>query len=87
MNLSYFCALIVYKERNKDMSEQKTVLSCIQPTGNIHLGNYFGAVQNWINLQEKYKCCFGVVDYHAMTMPYNVKKLSCLLYTSDAADE
>ena len=75
MNLSYFCGLIVYKERNKDMSEQKTVLSCIQPTGNIHLGNYFGAVQNWINLQEKYKCCFGVVDYHAMTMPYNVKKL------------
>jgi tryptophanyl-tRNA synthetase len=75
MNLSYFCAFTVYKERNKDMSEQKTVLSCIQPTGNIHLGNYFGAVQNWVNLQEKYKCYFGVVDYHAMTMPYNVKKL------------
>lgn len=57
------------------MSEQKTVLSCIQPTGNIHLGNYFGAVQNWVNLQEQYKCHYGVVDYHAMTMPYNVKKL------------
>ena len=57
------------------MSEQKTVLSCIQPTGTIHLGNYFGAVQNWVNLQEKYKCHYGVVDYHAMTMPYNVKKL------------
>lgn len=57
------------------MSEKKTVLSCIQPTGEIHLGNYFGAVQNWTTLQEKYKCYYGVVDYHAMTMPYNVKKL------------
>ncbi len=57
------------------MSEQKTVLSAIQPTGTIHLGNYFGAVQNWVSLQEQFKCYYGVVDYHAMTMPYNVKKL------------
>ena len=54
---------------------KKTVLSCIQPTGNMHLGNYFGAVQNWVNLQSDYKCIYGVVDYHAMTMPYDVKKL------------
>lgn len=57
------------------MSDKKTVLSCIQPTGDIHLGNYFGAVQNWVNLQEQYNCIYGVVDYHAMTMPYDVKKL------------
>ncbi len=53
----------------------KSVLSCIQPTGDMHLGNYFGAVKNWVDLQEKYKCYYGVVDYHAMTMPYDVKKL------------
>lgn len=53
----------------------KTVLSAIQPTGDMHLGNYFGAVQNWVRLQEDYKCYYGVVDYHAMTMPYDVKKL------------
>ena len=53
----------------------KTVLSCIQPTGDMHLGNYFGAVQNWVKLQQDYRCYFGVVDYHAMTMPYDVKKL------------
>ena len=47
----------------------KTVLSAIQPTGDIHLGNYFGAVANWVRLQEKYSCIYGVVDYHAMTMP------------------
>lgn len=57
------------------MSERKTVLSCIQPTGDMHLGNYFGAVKNWVDLQQDYNCIYGVVDYHAMTMPYQVKKL------------
>ena len=54
---------------------KKTVLSCIQPTGEMHYGNYFGAVKNWVDLQEQYDCFYGVVDYHAMTMPYNTKKL------------
>ncbi len=53
----------------------KSVLSAIQPTGEMHLGNYFGAVQNWVRLQEKYRCFYGIVDYHAMTAPYDVKKL------------
>jgi len=55
--------------------EKKRVLSCIQPTGQMHFGNYFGAVKNWVNLQETYDCFIGVVDYHAMTMPYSPKKL------------
>lgn len=54
---------------------KKTVLSCIQPTGEMHFGNYFGAVQNWVKLQESHRCLYGVVDYHAMTMPYKPKKL------------
>ena len=53
----------------------KRVLSCIQPTGDMHFGNYFGAVKNWVRLQDEYTCMYGVVDYHAMTMPYNPKKL------------
>ncbi len=57
------------------MAEKKKVLSCIQPTGDIHYGNYFGAVKNWVDLQEKYDCIYGVVDYHAMTAPYNPIKL------------
>jgi len=57
------------------MEERKKVLSCIQPTGDMHYGNYFGAVKNWVDLQEKYDCFYGVVDYHAMTMPYQPKKL------------
>ncbi len=55
--------------------EKKRVLSCIQPTGDMHFGNYFGAVKNWVALQEQYDCFYGVVNYHAMTMPYDSKKL------------
>lgn len=57
------------------MREKKKVMSAIQPTGSMHLGNYFGAIKNWVDLQEDYDCVYGVVDYHAMTMPYDVKKL------------
>lgn len=53
----------------------KNVLSGIQPTGDLHIGNYFGAVQNWVRLQAEYNCFFCVVDYHSMTMPYNPEKL------------
>lgn len=53
----------------------KNILSCVQPTGDLHLGNYFGAVQNWVRLQQDYRCYYGVVDYHSMTMPYNPAQL------------
>lgn len=53
----------------------KRVLSAIQPTGDLHLGNYFGAVQNWVRLQSQYECFYGVVDNHSMTMPYEPAKL------------
>ena len=53
----------------------KTILSGIQPTGDLHYGNYFGAVKNWVALQEDYTCYYMVVDYHAITMPYQPKKL------------
>ncbi len=51
------------------------MLSCIQPTGDMHFGNYFGAVKNWVDIQQHYDCFYGVVDYHAMTMPYHPKQL------------
>jgi len=56
------------------MTKQR-VLSCIQPTGDIHIGNYFGAIRNWVNIQDRYDCVYGVVDLHAMTMPYDSKTL------------
>jgi tryptophanyl-tRNA synthetase len=54
---------------------KKRVLSCIQPTGEIHIGNYFGAIKNWVDIQETYDCVYGVVDLHAMTMPYEPEML------------
>ena len=55
--------------------DKKTVFSGIQPTGSVHFGNYFGALANWVRLQENHNCFFCVVNYHAMTMPYKPKKL------------
>jgi tryptophanyl-tRNA synthetase len=53
----------------------KKVLSLIQPTGDLHLGNYFGAIKNWVNLQDTYQCTYGVADYHSMTAPYKAAQL------------
>ncbi|MBP5240986.1 MAG: tryptophan--tRNA ligase, partial [Bacteroidales bacterium] len=44
-----------------------TVLSGIRPTGNLHLGNYFGALRNFIRLQDECNCFFFIADYHSLT--------------------
>lgn len=62
------------------MEGKEQVLSCIQPTGNVHLGRYFGAIQNWVALQEKYDCIYGVVNYHGMTTPFDPQKLRTLTW-------
>jgi tryptophanyl-tRNA synthetase len=54
----------------------KTVFSGIQPTGELHLGNYLGAVRNWVALQDEYRCIFCVVDYHALTQDYDAKEMA-----------
>src|SRR5204862_7169106 len=46
------------------------IFSGIQPSGSLHIGNYLGAVKNWAELQHKYESFFCVVDYHAITQPY-----------------
>src|SRR3989339_30858 len=46
----------------------KRIFSGIKPTGLIHLGNYFGAIANWLNLQNEYDCLFSIVDLHALTV-------------------
>jgi len=47
------------------------ILSGVQPTGNLHLGNYLGAIRNWVRDQDKYDNTFCIVDLHAMTLPYD----------------
>jgi tryptophanyl-tRNA synthetase len=46
------------------------IFSGIQPSGELHLGNYLGAVMNWVTLQHAYVSFFCIVDYHAITVPY-----------------
>ena len=53
----------------------ETVFSGIQPSGELHFGNYLGAVHNWVRLQDQYRCIFCVVDYHAITQAYDPGEL------------
>src|ERR1700722_399546 len=46
------------------------VFSGIQPSGELHIGNFLGAVQAWVEIQHRYESYFCVVDYHAITVPY-----------------
>src|SRR5579859_5406262 len=51
------------------------IFSGIQPTGNLHLGNYLGAVKNWVQLQRDFDCIFCIVDLHAITQPQDPAEL------------
>ena len=51
------------------------IFSGIQPSGNLHIGNYLGAIKQWVTFQEKAECVFCIVDWHAITVPYEPKML------------
>jgi len=51
------------------------IFSGIQPSGELHIGNYLGAVKNWVALQRQYESFFCIVDYHAITIPYEPEDL------------
>ncbi|GAA6619951.1 tryptophan--tRNA ligase [Scytonema sp. NUACC26] len=63
------------------MSNKQRVLSGVQPTGNLHLGNYLGAIRNWVEIQNQYDNFFCVVDLHAITVPHNPATLASDSYT------
>jgi len=52
------------------MTAKKRILSGMRPTGPLHLGNYHGALDNWIAMQEEYECFFFIADWHALTSDY-----------------
>ncbi|MCL2926208.1 MAG: tryptophan--tRNA ligase [Trichodesmium sp. MAG_R04] len=62
------------------MGKQR-VLSGVQPTGNLHIGNYLGAIRNWVEGQKEYDNFFCVVDLHAITVPHNPVTLATDTYT------
>jgi len=64
---------------------KKRIFSGIRPTGEIHLGNYFGALRNWVRLMEEYDCIYCVVDYHAITTPFEAKEMPRMVFNTFAA--
>lgn len=67
----YFCPLNFSPLEAK----KEIVLSGIRPTGNLHLGNYFGAVKQFVQMQHEYQCYFMIADYHSLTTHPNPKDL------------
>jgi len=57
------------------MDKLKTIFSGVQPSGNLTIGNYIGAISQWSDLQAKYRCIFSIVDYHAITVNYEPNDL------------
>ena len=58
-----------------ERGSMERIFSGVQPTGNLHLGNYLGAIRNWVRLQDDYECLFCVVDLHAVTVWQNPEEL------------
>ena len=52
------------------------IFSGVQPSGNLHLGNYLGAIRNWVLLQRQFECIYCIVDLHALTVPQDPKLLA-----------
>jgi tryptophanyl-tRNA synthetase len=62
------------------MSQKEIVVSGIRSTGYLHLGNYFGAIQNYVKMQEDYNCYFFVADYHSLTTHPDPKELKANVF-------
>ena len=52
-------------------NEKKRIVSGMRPTGKLHLGHYFGVLQNWVKIQEEFESYFFIADWHALTTKYN----------------
>ncbi|KAL7112186.1 hypothetical protein ACP275_05G136200 [Erythranthe tilingii] len=78
-DLRCLCTVAVSEPSTSETSSssvKKRIVSGVQPTGSIHLGNYLGAIKNWVDLQNTYETLFFIVDLHAITLPYDTQQLS-----------
>ena len=69
---------------NIETEQKKKVLSCIQPSGMLTLGNYLGALKNWVNMQDEFDCTFAVADLHAITVRQEPAALRSQIYSTYA---
>ena len=70
--------------QNNETQAKKRVLSCIQPSGMLTLGNYLGALKNWVAMQDEFDCTFAVADLHAITVRQEPAKLRSQIYSTYA---
>ena len=70
--------------QNNEAAAKKRVLSCIQPSGMLTLGNYLGALKNWVAMQDEFDCTFAVADLHAITVRQEPAKLRSQIYSTYA---
>ena len=70
---------------SQSKQNEKRIFSGIQPTGNLHLGNYLGAIKNWVKLQEDFSSIFSIVDLHAITVPQEPLQLRASIHEVTAA--
>ncbi len=67
------------------MATDKRIISGVQPTGNLHLGNYLGAIRRWVDIQKDYQCLFFLADLHAITVAQEPEKLRSSVRETTAA--
>ncbi|CAN8287864.1 unnamed protein product [Cochlearia groenlandica] len=70
-----YCSAVTTDVTSPSVKKRQRVVSGVQPTGSVHLGNYLGAIKNWISLQDTYETLFFIVDLHAITLPYDTQQL------------
>ncbi|CAM9298621.1 unnamed protein product [Ascophyllum nodosum] len=75
---------LVGKESSLKPPVKKRVVSGVQPTGNLHLGNYLGSIKQWVDNQDKFENFFFVVDLHAITVPQDPKQLKLGVFNAAA---
>lgn len=65
---------------------KKRLFSGIQPSGEVHIGNYLGAIKNWVGMIDRYDCIFCIVDYHAITVEYDPKEMQNRIINATAVN-
>ncbi|OHB69077.1 MAG: tryptophan--tRNA ligase [Planctomycetes bacterium RBG_16_41_13] len=65
---------------------KKRLFSGIQPSGEVHIGNYLGAIKNWVGMIDQYDCIFCIVDYHAITVEYDPKEMQTRIINAAAVN-
>ena len=74
------CAIVTIRPDTSTSQPRPRIFSGVQPSGLLHIGNYLGAIRNWVRLQEEYDCVYCVVDLHAITVRQTRKELQAATF-------